>query len=77
MTLPGGLAAQTQLQGKAGQTITRDGLEVMQASGEGADAVEAGGAEHEAAQRIVITNQHIQPTIGFAGTAFGQRAGIW
>ena len=45
-------------------------------SGKGADAVKAGGAEDKAAQRIFITNDYIQPAIGLAGTAFGQRAGI-
>ncbi len=77
MALPGRLATQTQLQWQAGQAVTGDGLEVMQASGQGADAVETGGTEHEATQRVVIANDHVQPTVGPAGIAFGQRAGIW
>src|SRR3990167_7238024 len=48
----------------------------MQTSCQGADAVEAGGAKHEATQRILITNDHIQSAIGLAGTAFGERAAI-
>lgn len=47
----------------------------MQARGQGVDAVEAGGAEYKAAERIVIADQYIQPAVGFAGTAFGPRAG--
>ena len=38
--------------------------------------VEAGGAEHEATQRILIANDHIQSSIGLAGTALGERTGI-
>ncbi len=45
-------------------------------SGKGADAVEASGAKHEAVQRILITNDHVQSATGLAGTAFGQRTGI-
>jgi hypothetical protein len=48
----------------------------MQACGQDVDAVEVGGAKHKAAERIVIADQYIQPAVGFAGTAFGPRAGI-
>ena len=76
MALPGRLATQAQFQRQAGQAIARNGLEVVQPGGEGADAVESGGAEHEAAQRIFITNQHIEPAIWLTGITFRQRAGI-
>ncbi|MCY1550899.1 hypothetical protein D9M68_871870 [compost metagenome] len=48
----------------------------MQSGGQGANAIEARGAEHEGAQRILITNDHVQPAIGLAGAALSQRAGI-
>ncbi|MCY1303169.1 hypothetical protein D9M70_528630 [compost metagenome] len=76
MALPGGLSAQAQLQRQARQAVAGDGLEVMQTSRQGADAVETGGTEHEAAQRVVIANDHVQSAVGLAGIAFGQRAGI-
>ncbi|MCY1558110.1 hypothetical protein D9M68_950160 [compost metagenome] len=76
MALSGGLAAQTQLQRQTGQAITRDGLEVLQAGRQGADAVEAGGTENKAAQRIIIANDDIQSAIRLAGATFGQLAGI-
>jgi len=42
----------------------------------GADAVEAGGAEHEAAQWILIADGHVEATVGLTGTALGQRTAI-
>ncbi|MCY1546107.1 hypothetical protein D9M68_820850 [compost metagenome] len=76
MALPGGFASQAQFQRQAGQAIAGDSLEVMQPGGEGADAIETGGAEHEATQRIVIANDHVQPAVRLARATPGQWAGV-
>ncbi|MNO82747.1 hypothetical protein D3C76_740310 [compost metagenome] len=76
MALASRLATQAQIQRQARQAVAGDGLEVMQPGGEGADAVETGGAKHKATEWILVTNDHVQPSVGPAGITLGQRASI-
>ena len=66
MALGSALPAQFQFQGQGGQVAATDGMEVTQPGSQGADAVVAGGSEHEAPQFILFPDPHVQPPVGFA-----------